>query len=124
MLLAEDNPVNQAVARRMLERMGCEVVLAEDGVEAVERFEQAAFDLVLLDWQMPQMSGLEAAAAMRRIESPRGQGSTPLIMVTANAMKGDREVCLEAGMDGYLAKPVRLEDLVALLARWIPNEAA
>ncbi len=123
-LLAEDNPVNQAVARRMLELMGCVVVLAEDGVEAVEHFEQAAFDLVLLDWQMPRMSGLEAAAAMRRIESHRGQGSTPLVMVTANAMKGDREVCLEAGMDGYLSKPVRFEDLVAVLTRWVTTEAA
>jgi signal transduction histidine kinase/ActR/RegA family two-component response regulator len=121
-LLAEDHPINQAIAKRMLEHAGCEVTVAEDGVEALEQFRAGTWDVVLLDWQMPRMSGIEGATEMRAYEAEHSLERTPLVAMTANAMPGDRETCLAAGMDGYLSKPVRFEDLVAALVRWIPAE--
>jgi PAS domain S-box-containing protein len=108
-LLAEDNPVNRHLAVRLLEKYGHRVVVANNGREAVEAFERAPFDLILMDVQMPEMSGLEAAAVIRSRESPSGR--IPIIAMTAYAMKGDRERCLEAGMDDYVSKPVRAEEL-------------
>jgi signal transduction histidine kinase/CheY-like chemotaxis protein len=113
LLLAEDNEINQAVALRMLERLGYRAAVAANGVEVLAALEREPFDVVLLDVQMPVMDGLEAA---RRI---RAHGATRprLIAMTANAMDGDREACLEAGMDDYVAKPVRLAALAAALER-------
>jgi len=113
-LVAEDNPVNQKLASKMLEKRGHKVTLAGNGIAAVAALKADAFDLVLMDIQMPEMDGFEATAAIR--ESERGTGRhQPIVALTAHAMKGDQERCRAAGMDGYLAKPIRLDDLNALL---------
>ncbi|WZO96191.1 response regulator [Isosphaeraceae bacterium EP7] len=113
-LLAEDNPVNQVVASRMLEKLGHSVVLASDGRSAINALRLGGFSLALIDIQMPLMDGLEAIAAVRAGE--RGTGHRlPAIALTAHAMKGDRERCLAAGFDGYLPKPVRKDELIRAL---------
>ena len=104
-LLAEDNPVNQEVAVHLIERRGHSVIVAENGRQAIEAIERHKFDLVLMDVQMPEMGGLEATRIIREKEKGSGQ-HLPIIAMTAHAMQGDREQCLEAGMDGYLAKPI------------------
>jgi signal transduction histidine kinase/CheY-like chemotaxis protein len=115
-LVAEDNPVNQKLALRILEKRGHKVTLAGNGREAVVALEAEAFDLVLMDIQMPEMDGFEATAAIR--EKERGTGRHQrIVAMTAHAMKGDEQRCLDAGMDGYLAKPIRGEELYALLER-------
>jgi two-component system, sensor histidine kinase and response regulator len=108
-LLAEDNAVNQTLAVRLLERLGHVVVVAHNGREAVEELEKwnYEFDVVLMDVQMPEMDGFEATAAIRARDQARG-AHTPIVAMTAHAMKGDRERCLEAGMDGYVSKPIRI----------------
>jgi PAS domain S-box-containing protein len=113
-LLAEDNTVNQLVARRLLEKQGHSVTLAADGRRAVEAFENAAFDLILMDVQMPEMDGYEATAAIRAQEN--GRSRTPILALTAHAMSGDRERCLRAGMDGFISKPIQLAELVGAIA--------
>ncbi len=134
-LLAEDNPINRQIAMAMLAGIGCEVVCVADGRQAVERSRDQAFDLILMDCQMPEMDGFEATAMIRARESGMnrtgaGAGAdatsltsqrTPIIAVTANAMHGDRERCLEAGMDDYLAKPFAKKHLRAIADRWIPE---
>ncbi len=104
-LLAEDNPVNQEVAVHLIERRGHSVIVAENGRQAIEALERHKFDLVLMDVQMPEMGGLEANTNHSRKGKTSGQ-HLPIIAMTAHAMQGDREQCLEAGMDGYLAKPI------------------
>ena len=113
-LLAEDNPVNQALVVCRLEQRGHSVVVAGNGREAVRAWERQPFDLVLMDVQMPEMGGLEATALIRRKEKDCGR-HTPIIALTAHALKGDRERCLEAGMDDYLAKPIQAEELFRIL---------
>ena len=106
-LVAEDNSVNQEVARQMLQKHGYSVTIASNGREAVKLIaESAEFDVILMDIQMPEMDGFHATAAIREIES-KGKRRTPIVAMTAHAMKGDRERCLEAGMDGYVSKPVQ-----------------
>jgi signal transduction histidine kinase/CheY-like chemotaxis protein len=120
-LLVEDSPVNQAVAEGMLGHLGCDVTLAADGREALAALEAARYDLVLMDCMMPGIDGFEATAEIRRLErEDPSRGRTLVVAVTANAMAGDRERCLAAGMDDYLSKPFRTEDLGALLSRWMP----
>ena len=109
-LLAEDNPVNQAVASRLLQKKGHHVVVAGNGLEALAALKDGLFDLVLMDVQMPQMGGFEATAAIRESERATGRHQ-PIIAMTAYAMKGDRERCLAAGMDAYVPKPVKAEEL-------------
>lgn len=119
-LLAEDNQVNQIVARSWLERLGLQVQVANDGQEAVALFQSEAFDVVLMDCQMPVLDGFEATAEIRRLET----GNThriPIVALTANAVTGDRENCLEAGMDDYLAKPYSGGQLSDMLKRWLPE---
>jgi signal transduction histidine kinase/CheY-like chemotaxis protein len=115
-LLAEDNVVNQRLAVRMLEKRGHTVVVAANGEAALAALQQEMFDLVLMDVQMPIMGGLEATAAIRARERATG-AHIPIIAMTAHAMQGDREKCLAAGMDDYIAKPLKAEELYAVIAR-------
>jgi CheY-like chemotaxis protein len=109
-LLAEDNPVNQTLAMRILERLGHKVQVANNGTEALGWAQAEEFDVILMDVQMPEMDGLEATAAIRHAEAGTGK-HVPIVAMTAHAMKGDREKCLSAGMDGYLSKPIRIDEL-------------
>jgi two-component system, sensor histidine kinase and response regulator len=109
-LLAEDNLVNQKLASRLLENQGHMVVVAADGAQALDTFEKQSFDLVLMDAQMPVMDGFECTAAIRRLEQAT-RAHIPIIAMTAHAMVGDRQRCLQAGMDGYIAKPVHAHEL-------------
>jgi signal transduction histidine kinase/CheY-like chemotaxis protein len=113
-LLAEDNPVNQRLARTLLEKQGHTVLLAHNGREALARAQAESFDVILMDVQMPEMDGLAATAAIREIETGTG-AHVPIVGVTAHAMKGDRERCLAAGMDGYVSKPIRPAALFAAI---------
>jgi two-component system sensor histidine kinase/response regulator len=119
-LLAEDNPVNQEVARAMLGKLGLTVVLAGDGQAALAFIAAQPFDLVLMDCQMPVMDGYQATAAIRALPDGRGR-LLPILAVTANAMQGDEQRCLDAGMNGFVAKPFSLGTLQAALARWLPG---
>ncbi|MBX5459837.1 MAG: PAS domain-containing protein [Steroidobacteraceae bacterium] len=115
-LLVEDNPINQKVARRFLERLGCTVTLAENGVECIRAWERGQFALVLMDVQMPVMDGYTATREIRDRE--RGRRRTPIVALTANAMAGQLERCLETGMDGLLTKPLATEQLEEVLERY------
>ncbi len=117
-LLAEDNLVNQKVAQAMLRKLEVEADVATNGLEALDALLGVAYDLVLMDCQMPEMDGFEASRRIRDRE--RGSRRIPIVAMTANAMVGDRERCLEAGMDDYIPKPVRMEDLRRALGRWLP----
>jgi two-component system, sensor histidine kinase and response regulator len=116
-LVAEDNPVNQKVAVRMLEKRGFRVDVAANGLEAVEAVSRRPYAAVLMDCQMPEMDGYEATAAIRELDSAARQ--VPIIAMTAQAMQGDRERCIAAGMDDYVSKPIAPETLDEALARWI-----
>jgi signal transduction histidine kinase/DNA-binding response OmpR family regulator len=124
-LLAEDNPVNQEVALAMLEDLGCQVNVVANGLLALDAVERQPFDIVLMDCQMPELDGFEATARMRereREQSQQGQGvpggSLPIVAVTAHAMEGDRERCLEAGMDDHLTKPFSRANLARMIEKW------
>ena len=119
-LVAEDTAFNQKFILRLLERWGHSAVLAEDGRQAVAAFSAGRFDLVFMDVQMPEFDGLEAARAIRRVEESRGV-RTPIIAMTAHAIKGDRERCLAAGMDDYLPKPIDAEKLRRMIQRLVPE---
>ncbi|MEO5821626.1 MAG: response regulator [Vicinamibacteraceae bacterium] len=114
-LVAEDNPVNQRITQHLLRKRKLSVTLADDGRQAVDAFQAGRFDLVLMDVQMPEMDGFEAVAAIRALEHAQGRPHTPIVAVTAHAMVGDREKCLEAGMDAYLSKPLRRQLLFELV---------
>jgi CheY-like chemotaxis protein len=115
-LVAEDNAVNQRVARRMLERLGYDVDIAENGRRALDALDAVAYDAVLMDCSMPEMDGFEATREIRRIHGTR----TVIIAMTAGALADDEERCRLAGMDDYLTKPVNIETLRIALERWIP----
>jgi CheY-like chemotaxis protein len=121
-LVAEDNLVNQRVLVRMLEKQGCIVTLAENGQAAVDQFRDNEYDLVFMDVQMPVMDGFEASAAIRKLEAEQGERPrTPVIALTAHAMDGYRTICLEAGMDGYLPKPVNAKQLYEMVAEIVAS---
>ncbi len=122
-LLAEDNPVNQKLAVRMLEKLGHTIVVANNGREAVDFLSREKFDLVLMDVQMPEMGGFEATAAIREKEKLSGT-HIPIVAMTAHAMKGDREKCLEAGMDDYVTKPVQRDALLEAMDRVVMSDAS
>jgi CheY-like chemotaxis protein/HPt (histidine-containing phosphotransfer) domain-containing protein len=119
-LVVEDNPTNQQVANAMLKSLGVQVTLASNGQQAVELVQNCDFDLVLMDCQMPVMDGFQATAAIRRLPLGRGE-RLPIAAVTANALQGDEQACLEAGMNDFLPKPFKLAQLQALLVRWLPR---
>jgi CheY-like chemotaxis protein len=118
-LLAEDNLVNQLLAVRLLEKRGHHVQVAGDGREVLEKLKTAEFDLILMDVQMPVMGGFEATAAIREMEKGTGR-HIPIIALTAHAVTGDRERCVAAGMDGYVAKPIHPEELFEQIEALIP----
>jgi len=120
-LVAEDNEVNQVLAKTLLELMGCSVHVVGNGRQVLEALTKESFDLIFLDCQMPEMDGYEAARALRGSSTTNSQ-PVPIVAMTAHAMAGDREKCLAAGMDDYLAKPLRKADLAAMLNRWLPME--
>ena len=109
--MAEDNSVNQKLVSTLLEKRGYSVVMVTDGRQAVDALEREHFDLVLMDVHMPSMGGLEATAAIRKRERETPAAPVRIIAMTASAMKGDRERCLAAGMDGYVSKPIRDKEL-------------
>jgi CheY-like chemotaxis protein len=120
LLLAEDNFVNQKLAVTMLQKRGHKVTVANDGQEALALLERESFDLVFMDVHMPNMGGFEATAEIRRREKAHGLPRLPIVALTALAMTGDREKCLEAGMDAYLTKPISARDLFSVLTRCCP----
>lgn len=121
-LLAEDNKTNRLVVRSYLKKLGVGVEEATDGEEVLEKLAAGTFDLVLMDVQMPKLDGLEASRIIRDPESKVLQHDIPIIALTAHAMKGDEEMCLNSGMNGYIAKPVRLEQLKDILSRWLADK--
>ncbi|MEQ1560943.1 MAG: response regulator [Methyloglobulus sp.] len=118
-LLAEDNPVNQSVADHMLQNFGCKIDIANNGQEALLAVEQKHYDLVLMDCMMPEMDGYQATAEIRRRQKAGKLPAFPIIALTANAIEGDREKCLIAGMDDYLAKPFKAESLLRVITIWL-----
>jgi CheY-like chemotaxis protein len=116
-LLAEDNPVNQKLAVKLLTKAGYSVEIANNGMEAVEKCaaEPKAYDIVLMDIQMPKLNGLEATKHLR----DKGFTHIPIVAMTANAMKGDREKCLAAGMNDYISKPIKREVVFEILRKWV-----
>lgn len=121
--MVEDNPFNQRVARRMLERLGCRVDVAGDGNAAIEMAAATTYDAILMDCQMPGLDGFAATQAIRASERDR-ERRTPIIAMTALAMAGDQQRCLAAGMDGYVSKPMRGAALRAALAPWLAPAVA
>jgi CheY-like chemotaxis protein len=121
-LLAEDNLVNQKLIATVLHKQGHSVVVAENGDEAVAAVERQSFDVILMDVQMPQKDGLEATVAIREAERVSG-AHVPIVALTAHAMKGDEEKCLQAGMDDYLTKPLNIASLRATLEKWTREKA-
>lgn len=123
-LVAEDNPVNQEVAVAMLELLGCQATVANDGREALAALAREHYDLVLMDYHMPEMDGFAATAELRRREAATHGARLPVIALTADVMSGFREQCLAAGMDDYLSKPFGRQQLMDVLERWLPRTAA
>jgi CheY-like chemotaxis protein len=122
-LVAEDNPVNREVAAAMIESLGVAYGMAENGLAALEQVSRESFDLVLMDCQMPEMDGFEATGEIRRRQREGHlQRTLPVVALTANAVEGDRERCIAAGMDDYLSKPFTRDQLAAVLARWLPAQ--
>ena len=120
-LIAEDNLINQKVIERMVQKLGFPVDLVANGREVIEALSRLSYALVFMDCQMPEVDGFEACREIRKRES--GGTRVPIIAITANAMKGDRERCLEAGMDDYVSKPFKQDDLRAVLERWLAPTA-
>jgi signal transduction histidine kinase/AmiR/NasT family two-component response regulator len=121
-LVAEDNLVNQEIARAMLEGAGCSVTIAGTGKAAIDAWRSGSYQLILMDCQMPEMDGFDATAEIRSEEAASHRERTPIVALTANSMDGDRELCLAAGMDDYLAKPFNRNELTKLMQRWINIE--
>jgi CheY-like chemotaxis protein len=127
-LLVEDTPINQTLETILLQRMGYEVSIANNGIEAIEAFSTREFDLILMDIHMPEMGGVEAAEIIRTLEKNQKLKPTPIIAVTANALKGDKERYLAAGMDGYVSKPIAVDalrhEIRSLLREEFPHQLA
>lgn len=119
-LVVDDYIDNQDLARAILEKMECEVDVAEDGTEALEMIQHSEYDLIFMDVQMPNLDGYDTTRRIR--ESEMGTKRTPIVALTANALEGDKEKCLKAGMDDYLAKPFRGEDIERVMSQFLKAE--
>jgi CheY-like chemotaxis protein len=119
LLLVEDNLINQRVASSLLEKAGYRLDKAKTGIEALAAMASTAYDLIIMDCHMPEMDGFEATRQWRSQEPPEQR--LPIIALTANTMAGDRESCLAAGMDDYIGKPVRRDEMLATVAKWMPK---
>jgi CheY-like chemotaxis protein/HPt (histidine-containing phosphotransfer) domain-containing protein len=117
-LLAEDNAINQAVIKGMLDRLNCQTSIAQNGEEVLQLWQTDAFDLILMDCHMPVMDGFAATQELRELEAAQNKPRIPIVALTANAMRGDRERCLNVGMDDHLAKPAKSSDLQRTLQQW------
>lgn len=117
-LIAEDNEINQKVIRIILEKYGYDFKFARTGEEALELYHLDDYHLVLMDCQMPELDGLQACRKIREFEALRHKPRCPIVAMTANAMKGDREKCMDAGMDDFLSKPFRSQDLIQMIVIW------
>jgi CheY-like chemotaxis protein len=121
-LLAEDNLVNQKVATRLLEKLNLQITIAQNGQEAIDKAQSGAYDLIFMDCQMPEVDGYEATEAIRKMDG--GKNRIPIVAMTANAMQGDREKCIGAGMDDYLTKPIKAAELGRMVDEWAPKGRA
>jgi CheY-like chemotaxis protein len=117
-LLVEDNRVNQEVGRTMMEAFGCRVAVASDGHEVLDRTESDRYDIIFMDCEMPVMDGLQATRSIRQREKQQGRPRATIVALTANVSDEDRNRCLEAGMDDYLGKPFRMQDLFQMIEKW------
>ena len=125
----EDNDINLQVARELLRNLGLKVIVAHNGIEAIDKVSQNRFDLLLMDIQMPEMDGMQATEEIRKWESQKKNGDKiknqksklriPIVAMTAHAMQGDREKCLDAGMDDYITKPIKREIVFETLDKWV-----
>ncbi|MFK7916211.1 MAG: ATP-binding protein, partial [Pseudomonadales bacterium] len=120
-LVAEDNPVNQTVARKLIEKLGCQVTIAANGQEAVEQWHNARYDLIFMDCQMPTVDGFDATRKIRSAEARKHGPRIPIIAMTANVLPADQAACREAGMDDHAAKPIALPAIAAKLGQWLPG---
>jgi CheY-like chemotaxis protein len=118
-LVAEDNIINQKVARGILNNIGFQAEVVTNGLEVMQMFAQQEFDLIFMDMQMPEMDGIDATVALRKLPLKK---QPIVIAMTANAMSEAKEICIQAGMDDYIAKPVKINDIRAILAKWFPQE--
>lgn len=122
-LIAEDNSLNARITEEMLLRMGGKVTVVPNGKQAVEQYKNTTFSLIFMDCHMPEMDGFEAAQQIKQLQQQSGLPKTPIVALTADAMAGDRERCLAAGMDDYLSKPLRQKDLIAFLQKWLASQS-
>ena len=120
-LLVEDNPINRKLASIQLKKLDCQIDIACNGIEAVEKAEQTLYDIILMDCQMPEMDGFEATQKIRAIAAEK-YSKVPIVAVTANALPEDKERCFECGMDDFISKPLKPNDLADSLGKWVPKE--
>ena len=121
-LIAEDNPINQTIAVKIVEKMGCHADAVGNGLEAVNAFKNFPYDLILMDCHMPEMDGFEATKAIREFEKENNRKPIPIIALTASAMSSDKDQCFQSGMNDYLTKPVDIPRIHSALLKWIPQK--
>jgi CheY-like chemotaxis protein len=118
-LVVDDYIINQELTKEMMEMMGCNVDVAEDGIIALEKYKNNIYDIIMMDVQMPELDGYEVTKKIRDFEASGGKKHTIIVAITANAMQGDQEKCLNAGMDDYISKPLRGEHLEKVLTKYL-----
>lgn len=121
-LIAEDNEMNLKILKIILDKNGFQYEIAQNGIEAISKYMSGIFNLILMDCQMPEMDGLQASQRIREFETKENKKRITILAMTANAMKGDREKCIESGMDDFIAKPFKSQDLLCILNKWIDQE--